>query len=248
MRGEHGDGISSRGDTIRADAETKRVYDRLRTDFGEADPRMSGYVSERMFFRQRALVIEAVGDAPGTVLDVACGAGLVSRPLAEAGRRVVGVEFNAAVCGYARRNGIEAIRGDAFALPLAEGMADVVLNVEFAQELRPPAIERLLREMARVLRPGGRLVMVWSNRRALVHRLFAPIVGVLERLRGRSLFMLYHHPVAGMRAAGEGAGLAVHGVSAIFPPLGLRLRRSDGFLASLIGSNFVVVFRKPADP
>lgn len=232
----------------RADAGKHRVYDRLRADFGEADPRVSGYVSKYLFFRHRALVLEVVGDASGTILDVACGAGLVTQPLLEAGRRVVGVEFNATVCGDARRNGIEAVRGDAFALPLAEGMADVVLNVEFAQENRPPAVERLLREMARVLRPGGRLVMVWPNRRALVHRLFAPIVGVLERLRGRSSIVLYHHPVAGMRAAGEGAGLAVHGVSATFAPLGLRLRRSDGFLASLIGASFVVVFRKPADP
>ena len=232
----------------RADAGKDQVYDRLQADFGEASPRVCGYVSEYSFFRQRALVLEMVGDAPGTILDVACGAGLVTLPLAAAGRRVVGVEINAAVCRYARRNGIEAIRGDVFDLPLAEGVADVVLNVEFAQENRPEALDRLLRELARVLRPGGRLVMVWSNRRGLVHRLIGPIHRVLERLRGRRSFVLFHHPLAGMRAAGEGAGLAVHGASAIFPPAGLRLRRPDGFLASLIGSSFVVVFRKPADP
>lgn len=232
----------------RADAGKDRIYDRLRADFGEADPRASGYVSEYSFFRQRASVLEAVGDAPGTILDVACGAGLVTRPLAEAGRRVVGVELNAAGCRYARRNGCAAIRGDVFDLPLTAGMADVVLNVEFAQEYPPPAVDRLLREMARVLRAGGRLVMVWSNRRALLHRLYGPIFRVRERLRGRKSLVLYHHPLAGMRAAGERAGLAVHGVSAIFPPLGLRLRRADGLLANLIGSSFVAVFRKPADP
>ena len=232
---------------IPADPRKDEVYDGLRADFGEASPKASGYLSEYSFFRERALVLEAIGDASGTILDVACGGGLVTLPLAETGRRVVGVDFNAAACRRARRNGIEAIRGDAFNLPLADGVADVVLNVEFAQEYEPEAVGRLLHEWARVLRPGGRMVVVWSNRRALVHRIAHPISRVLDRLRGRASFgSLVHHPVAGIRSRGERAGLAVDGVFAIFPPLGLRLRRVDGPLVTLIGSSFVAILRKQA--
>ena len=230
---------------IPADTRKDEVYDGLRADFGEVSPKASGYLSEYSFFRERALVLEAIGDASGTILDVACGGGLVTLPLAEAGRRVVGVDFNAAACRHAGRNGIEAIRGDAFNLPLA----DVVLNVEFVQEHEPEAVGRLPHEAARVLRPGGRLLIVWGNRRALVHRIAHPISRVMARLRGRASFArLVHHPVAGIRSAGEQAGLVADGVFAIFPPSGRRLQRADGLVASLIGSSFVAVFRKPAAP
>ena len=233
-------------------ADKDEVYDELRSEFGDASPKASGYLSERSFFHERALVLEAVGDAPGTVLDVGCGGGLVVQPLARAGRRVVGVDFNAAACRHAKSNGIEAIRGNAFELPLAEDIADVALNVEFAQEHGPEAVERMLEEVARVLRPGGRLVLVWSNRQALLHRILGPLSRVWEGWGGRP--SVEHsvrytaHTVAGVRAAGERAGLALDEAFAIFPPWRMRLARADGALAALIGSSFVALFRAPRAP
>lgn len=222
------------------------VYDALRAEFGDASPRASGYLSERSFFRERALVLEAVGDVQGTVLDVAGGGGLVALPLVVAGCRVVGVDFNAGACRCAKSNGIDALRGDAFALPLAAGVADLVLNVEFAQEHGPEMIETMLREVARVLRPEGRLVLVWGNREALPHRIAGPLSRIWELLRRRRLFPpAVHHSVAEVRAAGERAGLAVEDLFAIFPPWRLRLARADGVSARLIGSSFVGVFHKP---
>lgn len=74
------------------------VYDALRAECGDASPKASGYLSERSFYRERALVLEAVGDVQSTVLDVAGGGGLVALPLVAAGCRVVGVDFNAGAC------------------------------------------------------------------------------------------------------------------------------------------------------
>ena len=233
----------------RADIRKDEIYDGLRADFGEASPKASGYLSEYSFFRERALVLESVGDAPGTILDLACGGGLVTLPLAKAGHRVIGLDFNAAACRQAKRNGIEAIRGDAFTLPLADGIADVVLNVEFAQEYELEAVGGMLHEVARVLRLGGRLVIVWGNRGALVHRIAHPASRILDRLRGRASFASpVRHSLAGIQTAGERVGLALDRMFAIFPPLRLRLRRADGPLASLIGSSFVAIFRKQVGP
>ena len=222
------------------------IYDELRAEFGDASPKADRYLSERSFFQERALVLEAVGDAPGTILDVGCGGGLVALPLVEAGRRVVGVDVNAGSCRRAKSNGVATIRGDAFDLPLAEGMADVVLNVEFLQEHRPEAVERLLQEVARVLRPGGRLVLVWGNRGALPHRIAGSLSRFWGRLRGRPWLMaaVAMHSVADVRAASARAGLAVDEVFAIFPPWRVRLARADGVLAASIGSSFVATFRK----
>ena len=232
----------------RGDARADGIYDRLRAEFGDASPKASGYVSEYSFLRERAIVLEAIGDEHGTIVDVACGAGLITLPLAGAGRRVVGVDFNAAACGQAGRNGLGAVRGDAFNLPLADGIADVVVNVEFAQQYGPEAVRRMMHEAARVLRPAGRLVMVWSNRAALIHRAVFPAVRLLDRLRGRASLSLIGHAPSELRAMGERTGLALDETFAIFPPLRLRLRRIDGLLANLIGTSFVAVFRKRAGP
>ena len=233
----------------RADIRKDDIYDGLRADFGESSPKASDYLSEYSFFSERALVLETVGDEPGTILDLACGGGLVTLPLVEAGHRVIGLDFNKAACRQAKRNGIGAIRGNAFNLPLADGVADVVLNVEFAQGYELEAVGGMLHEVARVLRLGGRLVIVWGNRRALVHRIAGPVSQVLDRLRGRAVFVsLVHHSPAGIQTAGERAGLALDRMFAIFPPLRLRLHRDDGPLASLIGSSYVAVFRKQHEP
>ena len=124
----------SRQPMTHADIRKDEIYDGLRAGFGDASPKASGYLSEYSFLRERALVLETVGDEPGTILDLACGGGLVTLPLAKAGHRVIGLDFNQAACWQAMRNGIDAIRGDAFNLPLADGVADLVLNVEVAQE------------------------------------------------------------------------------------------------------------------
>ena len=225
-----------------ADIKLDRIYDGLIADFGNSGPKASGYRSYYSFLRERTLVLEAVGDEPGTVVDLACGVGLVTLPLMRAGQRVIGVDFNAESCRRARQNGLCVTRGDAFNLPLEDEMADVVVNVEFIQQYDLPAVKQVLNGAVRVLRPFGRLVIVWGNRAALVHRVASPVFDLLNRRRGS--FTLTAHAPSEIRTAAERAGLTLDDLFAIFPPLRLRLRRINGPLARLIGSSFVAIFRK----
>ena len=225
-------------------AELSAFYDGLAARFGGASPAAYGYVSDYAFARQRALVLDVVGDDPGPLVDLGCGAGLVTLPLVASGRRIVGVDFNAEACRRAGRYGLAAVRGDAFRAPLADGAANVVLNVGFAQQYGAEALDRLLREAARVLRPSGRLVIVWANRAALVRRIAFWCFRLLDALRGRAEIQMFSHAPAAMRAAAGRAALATERMFAV-SPLARRRWRADGPLARLIGTTFVAVLRRP---
>lgn len=107
------------------------------------------------------------------VLDVACGTGLVSVAAAEAvgpDGRVLGVDLSGRMVEAGRRRcaglGLSNVafeRMEAESLDLADGSFDVVLCALGLMYVPEP--ELALREMRRVLRPGGRMVVaVWGER------------------------------------------------------------------------------------
>lgn len=116
---------------------------------------------------------ELAGVAAGQrVVDVAAGPGVTARLLAERlGAEVVGVELSAATVARARREtpaaGPRFVEGDAEALPLADGGFDVALSE--CSLCTFPDKPRAVAEMARVLRPGGRIAIadVTADARAL---------------------------------------------------------------------------------
>jgi SAM-dependent methyltransferase len=112
--------------------------------------------------------VEAAGVQPGQrVLDVACGTGAVTRLLAErVGRsgRVVGLDVNAGMLAAARtavaNSLIEWLEGNAMDMPLPNAAFDAVVCQQGLQFF--PDKPAALKEMRRVLVPGGQLVLtVW---------------------------------------------------------------------------------------
>lgn len=96
------------------------------------------------------------------MLDVGCGTGWASRAAAEQGASVVGIDLSSQMIGQATRlaTGRGVVRfalGDAEALPFADGAFTALLCTNAFHHYPQP--ERAVREMARVLAPGGRLVI-----------------------------------------------------------------------------------------
>ena len=139
--------------------------------------------------------------AGARVLDVPCGTGRIAVPLAERGFTVAGLDISEAVLARARQAGpdLDFRQGDMRELPWDDGSFDVVLNLwtAFGYFESQDEDERVLAEFARVLSPGGLLILDTVNQLALA-RGFRPqaveeVDGVLflqehsyDQLTGRS--------------------------------------------------------------
>jgi ArsR family transcriptional regulator len=113
-----------------------------------------------------AAVAAAVGPGPFDLLvDLGTGTGRMLELLAPRFRRGIGLDLNPAMLGYARakleRAGLghaQVRHGDIYDLPLADQSADAVVMHQILHFLSDP--QRAIREAARVLAPGGRLLIV----------------------------------------------------------------------------------------
>lgn len=103
------------------------------------------------------------GEQPLDVVDLGAGTGKLTRSLVALGHRVVAVEPLAAMRAWIERTApaAQALAGSAEAIPLPGASADVVASAQ-AFHWFDHAVA--LPEIARVLRPGGRLALAWNTR------------------------------------------------------------------------------------
>jgi SAM-dependent methyltransferase len=106
----------------------------------------------------RQVVFDAVTEVePRRVLEAGCGEGeLAARLVAELGVDLVAIDQSARMVDLARAKGIEAHVGDVQELEFDDASFDVVVAAWVLFHV--PALDLALGELARVLRPGGRLV------------------------------------------------------------------------------------------
>lgn len=136
------------------------MFDRIAWRYDLVNTVLSGGTDRR--WRRRAAAATDLR-AGGSALDVACGTGALTRELArlvgEHGR-VVGMDFSPGMLDRARRRagGPEWIQGDAMDLPFLDASFDAATIAFGLRNLADPG--RGLVEMARVVRTGGRLVVL----------------------------------------------------------------------------------------
>jgi ubiquinone/menaquinone biosynthesis C-methylase UbiE len=106
--------------------------------------------------KARAIVLRLLGPGPGTLLDVGCGTGAHTKAFAEARWQTTGVDVSEDQLRMARERGLDVVRADAASIPFANATFDAAVSIFTHTDFDDFA--GAVREMARVLREGGRLV------------------------------------------------------------------------------------------
>ena len=167
-----------------------------------------------LFAQWGPVVAAAAGVAAGArVLDVGCGTGAATvAAAARAGRdgRVVGLDPNPEMLTVARRKpGIEWVEGRAEELPFRDAEFDAVVS-QFAMMFFDDRVAAL-REMQRVLAPGGRMAVAVCGALAASPG-YSALAALLDRLFGSSVGDAFRAPFVlgdakAMRALAADAGL-----------------------------------------
>ena len=101
-------------------------------------------------------MLRLLGDGPGRLVDVGCGGGAHTAAFAARGWNVTGVDVSAAQLELARARGVEVVEADAARLPFEPASFDAAVSMFTHTDVDDFAA--VLREVARVLRPGGAFV------------------------------------------------------------------------------------------
>jgi SAM-dependent methyltransferase len=111
----------------------------------------------------QALVVDALRELGARrVLEVGCGWGdLAARVAEETGAEVVAVDLAPRMVELARERGVDARVGDVQELPFADGEFDAAIAAWMLYHV--PDLDRAVAELARVLRPGGRLLAITNS-------------------------------------------------------------------------------------
>jgi SAM-dependent methyltransferase len=226
--------------------ERDRFYDRMLGD-ADWDQIANPYETER---RLRLVFEQLIADLPlegVNFLDGGSGGGHFSARACGRGARVVSLDVGRQLLAQvARACDSTRVMGSLLDLPFRDGSFEVVLSTEAVEHTPDPI--RALRELARVVAPGGTLAFTTPS------RLWQPVVRAASKLglrpyQGRENFLWPHTAIRELRSAGllldRVRGFNLLPVFApVLEPLH-RLADRAGGLAPVVFVNFAIRAKRP---
>jgi demethylmenaquinone methyltransferase/2-methoxy-6-polyprenyl-1,4-benzoquinol methylase len=186
---------------IRSNTERERMVETLFDTISHRYDLINSLQSFGLHKRWKRCVAEMAGVAEGSVAaDICCGTGDIAFQLARRGSRVIAVDFSAGMLRVAQKRSREGkasfTRASAYQLPLRDSEIDAVTIGFGLRNLHEP--ERGLEEFARILKRGGRLVILDAAKpkSPILRTLFSFYFGKVVPLMGVIFFgdrMLYQY-------------------------------------------------------
>lgn len=158
--------------------EVAAFFDRIATGWDDRIPPPSGHPAFEGFLLELAATPSAI------IVEIGCGTGRALPPIASArpGALVVGIDVSAAMLREARRNlpHVLLLRASGITLPLADRSVDVVVVANTWPHLLPhPSV---LAEVVRVLRHGGRFIILHTASREHINSMHRRNAAVADHL------------------------------------------------------------------
>lgn len=170
------DGVA---DTSEIKNSVREVYEFIAAEYDDRIPGVTP-ADERFTESEMAFVLSKVRPSD-RILDMGCGTGRFTVPMATIANQVVGLDLTPAMLEQARRNADKAgvtpelQQGDMCDLPFPDESFDLVTSMLALMHIPPTDRPRVFSEVSRVLRPGGRAVFGVKN-------------GVFEQMSGVDRF------------------------------------------------------------
>jgi ubiquinone/menaquinone biosynthesis C-methylase UbiE len=181
-------------------------------------------------------------------LEVGCGTGLILHRVSRFARRATGIDLSRGMLQRAAARGLAVAQGSATQLPVATASVDVAYSFKVLAHV--PDIAGALREMARVVRPGGWVLAEFYNARSIrrLVKAMKPPTAVSATTHDEHVFTRYddHTTIRGYLPA-ELDWVATRGIRVItpvakvheIPVVGAAVRWAEHRLADLPGARDV---------
>ena len=200
--------------SVRDREDIRAFFDRLAPAYADSHGAPGRALRQRLALIERLLA----GSRRETLVEIGCGTGLHLFPLAGAFARLIGTDLSPGMIARAESLRRQQAGGERIAFrvgpaeslaTVGDGVADAVLCVGALEHM--PDRDRVLSQVARVLRPGGVFVCLTPNGDHVWYRWLAPRLGLPTRHLSSDRFLRR----AELRAR--------------LPAAGLRLRRLQGW-------------------
>ncbi|MCA0375131.1 MAG: methyltransferase domain-containing protein [Gemmatimonadetes bacterium] len=127
------------------------------------------------YFPARAVLVEAGSGTAETSMRI---------DTAQDGRQLVALDLIPAVLTRVHPIMHHRLAGDIFRLPLADDSVDGIWNVGVMEHFTHPQIDAILAEFRRVLRPGGRIILLWPGSDSIPQKMLEAVAFVVNTLKG----------------------------------------------------------------
>lgn len=194
-----------------------------------ASQRFFSFYRKAVFARAVAYFVDRYLAREGVLVEAGSGTSETSMLIDKRGgaRALVAVDLVRPVLEQCHPAMDVRICGDIFALPFRDGALDGIWNVGVMEHFTHPEIDAILREFARVLKPGRRAVLLWPAKFSIPQRILRILewfINLWGRLAGRrDKFRFHPDEISQLRSARQGREvLARNGFRPVAIDIGLR--------------------------